>query len=73
MKLVWVIAILLLILFGFAVALDFLGALWTLAVVFLVVAGVFMAIMEFIKLHIWSGIKWLAAAALFAWILSFCF
>lgn len=73
MKFVWVIAIVLAILFGMSIALNFLGALWIGAIVLLVVAGVFMAIMEFIKLKIWSGIKWLAAAAFFGWILSFCF
>jgi len=54
------------------VALNFLGALLIGAIVLLVVAGVYMAIMEFIKLKIWGGIKWLAAAAFWGWILSFC-
>lgn len=67
------IAVILAILFGMSVALDFLGALWIGAIVLLVVAGVFMAIMEFMKFKIWGGIKWLAAAAFFGWILSFCF
>lgn len=73
MKLVWVIAIVLAILFGFSAALNFLGALWIGAVVLLVATGLFMAIMEFISLKFWGGIKWLAAAAFFGWILSFCF
>lgn len=67
------IAVVLAFLFGLSVALNFLGALWIGAVVLLIVAGIYMAIMEFIKLKIWGGIKWLAAAAFFGWILSFCF
>ena len=73
MKLVWVIAIVLAILFGMAVALNFLGGILIGALVLLVVAGVFMAVKQFIALKIGSAILWLAEAAFWYWILSLCF
>lgn len=73
MKFVWLIAIVLAILFGVSVGLSFLAVLWLGVVVLLVVAAIYMAIMQFIGKKIGSALCWLAAAAFFGWLLSVCF
>lgn len=73
MKYVWLIAFLLLILVGFEAAANFVAAVLIGSMIFLLVAAVYMAITELVKLKLWSALKWAIAAGFFGWLLSICF